>query len=144
MRPAFVRRYRSVLQPYEVMLRLQRLWHHLWNLTLLDAHKRHAYITTRTQGMQKRRSCSACGENSNGSPSWVSHRAAGNGPGVFAFPRAIHRSYMPQVFAGRITVFRPTWLPLGRAYDPTMGWGNLAADGVEIYEVPGYHNNSGI
>ena len=21
-----------------------------------------------------------------------------------------------------------------------MGWGNLAADGVEIYEVPGYHN----
>jgi hypothetical protein len=49
-------------------------------------------------------------------------------------------SYVPQVFAGRITVFRPTCLPLGRTDDPTMGWSTLAADGVDLYEVPGYHN----
>jgi hypothetical protein len=61
--------------------------------------------------------------------------------GVHTFSRTLRYSYIPHVFAGRITVFRPTWLPLGRAYDPTMGWGNLAADGVELYEVPGYHSS---
>ena len=141
---AYAPGFRSTLpprfaQPYEVMLRLQRLWHHLWNLTLLDAHKRRAYIATRAQGMQAqvvqrlRRKLQRVTFLST-----LTERP-GNGPGI-AFPRAIHRSYMPQVFAGRITVFRPTWLPLGRAYDPTMGWSNLAAGGVEIYAVPGYHN----
>ncbi len=142
---AYAPGFRSTLpqrfaQPYEVMLRLQRLWHHLWNLTLLDAPKRRAYIATRAQGMQAQ-----VMQRLRRKLQRVTFRGTltaqpGNKHRVFAFPRAIHRSYMPQVFAGRITVFRPTWLPLGRAYDPTMGWGDLAADGVEIYAVPGSHN----
>jgi thioesterase domain-containing protein len=142
---AYAPGFRSTLpqrfaQPYEVLLRLQRLWHHLWNLTLLDAHKRHAYIAMRARGVQKqvrqrlRRSLrqvpflSALPERSADLQS------------ARLFPRALRQSYVPQVFAGRITVFRPTWLPLGSADDPTMGWGDLAADGVDLYEVPGYHN----
>ena len=145
MLDAYAPGFRSTLpqrfaQPYEVMLRLQRLWHHLWNLTLLDAHKRRAYIATRAQGMQAQVMQRLRRKLQRVTFLGTLTERPGNGPGVFAFPRAIHRSYIPQVFAGRITVFRPTWLPLGRAYDPTMGWGDLAADGVEIYEVPGSHN----
>jgi hypothetical protein len=54
--------------------------------------------------------------------------------------RTLNRSYIPHVFAGRITVFRLTWLPRGRDYNATMGWDSLAADGVELYQVAGYHN----
>jgi thioesterase domain-containing protein len=145
MLDAYAPGFRSTLpqrfaQPYEVMLRLQRLWHHLWNLTLLDAHERRAYITTRVQGMQTQVVQRLRKKLQRVTFLGTLTERPGNKYRVFAFPRAIHRSYIPQVFAGRITVFRPTWLPLGRAYDPTMGWGDLAADGVEICEVPGSHN----
>jgi amino acid adenylation domain-containing protein/non-ribosomal peptide synthase protein (TIGR01720 family) len=56
---------------------------------------------------------------------------------------AAHR-YRPGPFAGRLTLFRArdrTDLPAEILRDPTLGWGILAAGGVELHEVPGSHFN---
>ena len=59
--------------------------------------------------------------------------------------RAAHlealRRYHPQVYDGRVTLFRVRALPLTLAYDPELGWGGLAAGGVEIVIVEGSHDN---
>ena len=49
--------------------------------------------------------------------------------------------YHPPGYAGRITLFRAPALPLLRPQDHDMGWGRLAAGGVEIKIVRGDHNN---
>jgi thioesterase domain-containing protein len=51
------------------------------------------------------------------------------------------RDYRPQGYPGRVTLFRVRALSLFRSHDPEMGWGKLAADGVEIIRVPGAHYN---
>jgi thioesterase domain-containing protein/acyl carrier protein len=50
-------------------------------------------------------------------------------------------AYHPHVYPGRVSLFRVRALPLFRSYDPTMGWGKLAAGGVEIRMVAGAHYN---
>jgi thioesterase domain-containing protein len=45
--------------------------------------------------------------------------------------RAFH-SYRPQPYQGRITLFRAEALPLLRPYDTELGWGKLAAGGVNV------------
>lgn len=47
--------------------------------------------------------------------------------------------YVPSAYPGRLTLFRASKRALGATLDPTLGWGRLAAGGVEIHEVPGYH-----
>jgi acyl-CoA synthetase (AMP-forming)/AMP-acid ligase II/thioesterase domain-containing protein/acyl carrier protein len=54
------------------------------------------------------------------------------------FNSAIKR-YKPQPYPGRITLFRALQQPLLGSYDPTMGWGNVAAAGLTIVVVPGDH-----
>ncbi|MBW4493512.1 MAG: amino acid adenylation domain-containing protein [Oscillatoria princeps RMCB-10] len=49
------------------------------------------------------------------------------------------RNYVPQVYPGRLTLFRALERPTAEYYDPLLGWGGLAAGGVEIQEVPGHH-----
>jgi amino acid adenylation domain-containing protein len=49
------------------------------------------------------------------------------------------RSYVPKVYSGRITLFRAAYRADGICEDPTLGWGDLAAGGVEIHDVPGTH-----
>ncbi len=49
------------------------------------------------------------------------------------------RHYVPQVYSGRITVVRGTERVPWRHDDPLNGWGRLATDGVEAYEIPGSH-----
>jgi aspartate racemase len=49
------------------------------------------------------------------------------------------KNYVPQVYPGRLTLLRAIERPTGRYYDPYLGWGELAAGGVEIVEVPGNH-----
>jgi thioesterase domain-containing protein len=43
--------------------------------------------------------------------------------------------YRPQRYAGRVTLFK-TGHP-----DSTWGWGDIAADGVELHQIPGHHMN---
>jgi FkbH-like protein len=49
------------------------------------------------------------------------------------------RHYVPQVYAGRITVVRGTERVAWREDDALHGWGRLATDGVDAYEIPGSH-----
>lgn len=53
--------------------------------------------------------------------------------------RQAHRSYVPQIYPGRVTLFRASKQPDGISPDPTLGWEGLAAEGLEIHEVPGTH-----
>jgi amino acid adenylation domain-containing protein/non-ribosomal peptide synthase protein (TIGR01720 family) len=56
---------------------------------------------------------------------------------------AAHR-YRPAPYAGRLTLFRARHradLPAEVQRDPALGWGPLAAGGVEVHEVPGNHFN---
>ncbi len=47
--------------------------------------------------------------------------------------------YKPQVYPGRVTLFRAKTQLLGIYNDPAMGWDGLAAEGLEIHELPGFH-----
>ena len=49
------------------------------------------------------------------------------------------RAYRPQVYPGKITVFRATELGGGIEHDLHMGWGRLAGGGLETRLIPGYH-----
>ena len=45
--------------------------------------------------------------------------------------------YVPKVYLGRIVVFPPSQGPESHYHDLHMGWHGLAAEGVDIHEVPG-------
>jgi thioesterase domain-containing protein len=47
--------------------------------------------------------------------------------------------YIPQIYPGRITLFRTRAESLFGPFDPELGWSELAAQGVEIKEIPGFH-----
>jgi hypothetical protein len=49
-------------------------------------------------------------------------------------------AYRPWVYPGRLTLFRSEDQPLSRMRDVTMGWGRVAAGGVEIRPVGGTHD----
>src|SRR5262249_9642613 len=48
-------------------------------------------------------------------------------------------TYVPQVYSGRITLFRARAGPLLRFSRWDMGWSDLAASGVDVRVVPGSH-----
>ncbi|HEY9709604.1 MAG TPA: thioesterase domain-containing protein, partial [Oculatellaceae cyanobacterium] len=51
------------------------------------------------------------------------------------------RNYVPQVYPGRVTLFRSRdhIIDVSSYRDPQLGWGELAAGGLEFHEVPGTH-----
>jgi FkbH-like protein len=49
------------------------------------------------------------------------------------------RSYHPQCYGGRLTIFRAEMQPIGALPDPTLGWRGRAKGGVDVNEVPGSH-----
>jgi amino acid adenylation domain-containing protein len=53
--------------------------------------------------------------------------------------RQVVRNYVPQVYPGRLILFRALERPTTEYYDPLLGWGGLAAGGVEVVGVPGHH-----
>ena len=54
--------------------------------------------------------------------------------------RAFH-NYRPQIYGGRVTLYRVRMLSFFGAHDPQKGWGNLAAGGVSIKMIPGSHKS---
>jgi thioesterase domain-containing protein len=48
--------------------------------------------------------------------------------------------YRPQVYPGRLILLRSEEQPLSRMRDPLMGWGRVAAGGVEVRPVGGSHD----
>ncbi|MEP6901718.1 MAG: amino acid adenylation domain-containing protein [Actinomycetota bacterium] len=49
--------------------------------------------------------------------------------------------YQPQIYPGKMTLFRASNQPLGIQPDPTLGWENFVAGGIEIHDVPGHHGS---
>ena len=49
------------------------------------------------------------------------------------------RDYAPQAYQGRVILFRSSESPWWIANDLELGWGGLAAGGLEIHKVPGSH-----
>jgi thioesterase domain-containing protein/acyl carrier protein len=49
------------------------------------------------------------------------------------------QEYRPKIFPGKLTLFRASNQPLGIYPDPVLGWEGLAAEGIEVHEVPGHH-----
>src|SRR5205823_2936664 len=45
--------------------------------------------------------------------------------------------YRPQRYPGRVTLFRTASGPP----DSTWGWGDIAANGVALHQIPGHHMN---
>lgn len=51
----------------------------------------------------------------------------------------IHKAYTVKPYAGRITLFKAGEVPPGFHVDPFLGWGKIAAEGVELHQIPGHH-----
>jgi aspartate racemase len=51
------------------------------------------------------------------------------------------RNYVVHRYPGRIILFKASEDPAGTSSDPTLGWGEWAAGGVEVHAVPGNHAN---
>ena len=49
--------------------------------------------------------------------------------------------YKPQPYPGRVILFRSSHKPLGQVSDPRAGWSTYAAQGLEICEITGNHEN---
>jgi thioesterase domain-containing protein len=47
--------------------------------------------------------------------------------------------YRPSLFQGKLTIIRAENPNDGFEFDSELGWGGLAADGIEIHDVPGEH-----
>ena len=47
--------------------------------------------------------------------------------------------FEPQLYRGRITLFRSTHEPTGWLFDPLAGWGRYASEGVELIMIEGNH-----
>jgi thioesterase domain-containing protein len=57
---------------------------------------------------------------------------------LFAIHLRETRRYRPRAYPHRLTFFRATGHPV-QGDDPTHGWAQLAAGGVDVHEVPGQH-----
>ena len=55
------------------------------------------------------------------------------------YTTAMLKAHEPKPIGGRLTIFRSTDEPTGLFLDPKLGWGGMAADGVDLIVVPGDH-----
>jgi amino acid adenylation domain-containing protein len=51
------------------------------------------------------------------------------------------QNYAPQIYDGKVTLFRATLQPLGIQPDATLGWEKFIGGELEIHEVPGHHGS---
>jgi thioesterase domain-containing protein len=101
---------------------------HLYNLSILGPEEKLRYLRGRLSWMAYRF------YTGTGLPS-VRARAR---RAILEAMRQAARSYNPDIYPGDVTLLRATELPPGRARDPQLGWGKLAAGGVEVRLIPGY------
>lgn len=114
----------------------QKTEHHLINLSLLGYYEKLTYIRgtarwwyqTRIQTRIDR----LLSRNHNGEADLDSL------PVEAAIFQAL-KDYVPKVYPGRITLFRPAKQDGGVEHEPAFGWGRFAGAGVEVHTIQGYH-----
>jgi thioesterase domain-containing protein len=52
---------------------------------------------------------------------------------------AVGQNYVPEVYPGRLLLFRAEGRTAEYGDDLTLGWTDIARDGVEVHQVPGSH-----
>ena len=113
---------------------LRNIQKHLTNMMLLPWHKRWYYLFDRQSKFWRR----ILHWGRERILSWrypmpVALRE------VEAANRKAHYRPVPPRFDGRMILFRASQQPIGIYPDPTLGWGSLAGERLEVFEVPGNH-----
>jgi amino acid adenylation domain-containing protein len=70
--------------------------------------------------------------------------SSGNLPRRLANPMSAYfpgPDFKPKTYGGRVSVFRTRRQPLNRVRDKELGWGKLAAGGVDLHYVSGRHGS---
>ncbi len=60
---------------------------------------------------------------------------------VVAANNQARKSYTPQVYGNRLTIFRASQKSVGFDNDPELGWGEVVTGGIEVHEIPGSHTD---
>jgi thioesterase domain-containing protein len=125
--------------PYKVYRLVQRVNLHVGNLILLESDAKVKYVREKAVLAKQRLKWGIksgvkriAGKLSNG------HSVPGEHQQRI---QVLLRDYVPQVYPGRVTLFRASKQPAGYNNVRDLGWGKLAAGGVEIHDVPGYHGS---
>jgi thioesterase domain-containing protein len=51
------------------------------------------------------------------------------------------QDYRASIYPGKVTLFRSYIQPIAQALHPDLGWSELIGGGLNIYDMPGNHNN---
>jgi oxalate---CoA ligase len=120
---------------YKLYHFLQRVDFHLGNILYFKAQDKQIYLRERLKVIQQRlRQHFPRFQLQGADPTLLA-----SVPQVQEANSQAIRSYVAQPYSGRITLFRARRQPPRYPRDPYLGWGKLAAGGIEIHEVPGYH-----
>ena len=128
---------------YELTRRVQ---HHRDSLGMLDKREKVAYVLDKTEKMRKqyRRKINNAYKKLM-RKFFLEFRGKGSIPSnLIQLEDQIEgagKRYKPQIYGGRMTLFRAATQPLGIEADETLGWAGLAKEGIEIIEVPGHHGS---
>lgn len=116
----------------------RRITRHLRVLRQLAPHAKLPYALARVKGVKKRVAWwlwkTSCRSSRGGE-----HRMPKRLEELQRIHRQAVEAYVPQRCPGRVTLLRARERLAGAEEDPEMGWGRVAAGGVEVHEVPGNH-----
>jgi thioesterase domain-containing protein len=119
---------------------MRRIWSHLRAATHPDPRERRRYIRERllrvggrVRGLTRKLLASPWADRLL-VPDYIRDD--------YHYHRWLSQQYAPAPYAGRLTLFRAIEVPerIGTDFsDPYLGWGRLAAGGVDVRPVPGDH-----
>ena len=132
---------------YQVYRFMQRVNLHLSNLLLLEPEGKVEYAREKAVLVKGRLKWRIKHGIENGVKKITDNLSQSNGHSVSGERQERRdaaqalREYVPQVYPGCVTLFRASNQPAGYNNDRDLGWGELAAGGVETHEIPGYHGS---
>jgi len=117
----------------------QKATYHWGNLLRLGPHERLSYVLEKVRIIKTRLGTRI---------KTTSQSSHGFEDPVFRSLREVQEAnlqassyYVPKVYPAKLIVFRPSKQPVEYHHDLQMGWGALAAGGIEVHEVPGIHQS---
>lgn len=117
----------------------QRLRFHLGNLVRLPWPEKADFLRRRVRTLRRRTSFYFGGLAAR----WHRQLGAPLPPALYSVARSSYRAalrYQAPASDVRVTLFRARDRNVVATRDPLLGWGPLAAGGVEVHEVPGQHH----
>jgi amino acid adenylation domain-containing protein len=132
---------------YQVYRLMQRVHLHVGNLLLLESKGKVKYarekaelVSSRMKWTIRKAVESRVNKLVHGTPSNGNSDSDANQKRIDTAIRAL-REYVPDIYPGHVTLFRASKQPAGYNTDRDLGWEKLAAGGVAVHEIPGYHGS---